>query len=128
VHVPRPPPPPAARCACVLNMRAQGKLDALPMSEAIEVLQAAWAIAYKEIGKEGEEKVPTIDMITGADTARCCRACACCCALGACCRTACAGAACCAAALGARSCHAATLPHLRATRTRPCARCLLCVL
>lgn len=34
------------------------------MSEAISVLEQAWAIAYKEVGKEGAE-VATIDMITG---------------------------------------------------------------
>jgi hypothetical protein len=35
------------------------------MSEAISVLEDAWSVAYKEVGKEGEDKVPTIDMITG---------------------------------------------------------------
>jgi hypothetical protein len=35
------------------------------MTESIQVLQAAWGIAYKEIGKQGGDKVPTIDMITG---------------------------------------------------------------
>lgn len=34
------------------------------MAESISVLEQAWAIAYKEIGKEGSE-VATIDMITG---------------------------------------------------------------
>jgi hypothetical protein len=35
------------------------------MGDAIKVLEQAWAIAYREIGKEGDE-VATIDMITGA--------------------------------------------------------------
>lgn len=43
----------------------QGKLEAKPMGDAIKVLEQAWAIAYREIGKEGDE-VATIDMITGA--------------------------------------------------------------
>jgi hypothetical protein len=34
------------------------------MSEAIHVLEQAWAVAYKEVGKE-DSAVPTIDMITG---------------------------------------------------------------
>lgn len=38
------------------------------MTEAISVLEQAWAIAYKEIGKDGS-KVATIDMITGAPAA-----------------------------------------------------------
>lgn len=48
----------------------QGKLEALPMPEAIELLQGAWSTAYKEVGKQGEEKVATIDMVTGMPTAR----------------------------------------------------------
>jgi len=39
------------------------------MPEAIELLQGAWSTAYKEVGKQGEEKVPTIDMVTGRPTA-----------------------------------------------------------
>lgn len=39
------------------------------MADAISVLEKAWAIAYKEIGKEGAE-VATIDMITGRHPAR----------------------------------------------------------
>lgn len=35
------------------------------MPEAINVLEQAWSIAYKEVGKTGDDKVPTIDMITG---------------------------------------------------------------
>jgi hypothetical protein len=40
------------------------------MTEAITVLEQAWAIAYKEIGKDGGN-VSTIDMITGACTGSC---------------------------------------------------------
>ena len=47
-------------CRCV-----QGKLEALPMEGATKLLEQAWSVAYKEVGKEGEDKVPTIDMITG---------------------------------------------------------------
>lgn len=49
----------------LIKKNHQGKLEALPMPEAIELLQGAWSTAYKEVGKQGEEKVPTIDMVTG---------------------------------------------------------------
>lgn len=49
----------------MVHTHTQGKLEAKPMTEAISVLEQAWAIAYKEIGKDGS-KVATIDMITGA--------------------------------------------------------------
>lgn len=49
----------------LVKENSQGKLEALPMSEAISILEQAWSVAYKEVGKEGEDKVPTIDMITG---------------------------------------------------------------
>lgn len=66
------PSPPCRQCPLTdthihtaFSSRSQGKLEALPMTESIQVLQAAWGIAYKEIGKQGGDKVPTIDMITG---------------------------------------------------------------
>ncbi len=42
---------------------AQGKLEAMPMSEAIPTLQAAWATAYNAIGTA--TNVPTHELITG---------------------------------------------------------------
>jgi hypothetical protein len=44
--------------------RLQGKLEAMPMAEAVSVLEAAWSTAYKVIGS-GSADVRTIDMITG---------------------------------------------------------------
>lgn len=43
----------------------QGKLEALPLRDAISVLEAAWATAYKVIGGDASS-VSTKDMITGA--------------------------------------------------------------
>jgi hypothetical protein len=56
-------------CAVLCCASPQGKLEAIPMSEAISVLEQAWAVAYKEVGKE-DSMVPTIDMITGGVVGR----------------------------------------------------------
>lgn len=42
----------------------QGKLEAIPMTEAISTLESAWSTAYKVIGSESAH-IKTIDMITG---------------------------------------------------------------
>eukprot|EP00882_Tetradesmus_deserticola_P019247 GHRQ01020705.1.p1 GENE.GHRQ01020705.1~~GHRQ01020705.1.p1 ORF type:complete len:355 (+),score=176.40 GHRQ01020705.1:581-1645(+) len=48
----------------LLHENAQGKLEAMPMAEAVSALEAAWSTAYKVIGS-GSADVRTIDMITG---------------------------------------------------------------
>jgi hypothetical protein len=50
-----------------LLLALQGKLEAMPLAEAVSVLEAAWSTAYKVIGS-GSADVRTIDMITGAWT------------------------------------------------------------
>eukprot|EP00879_Flechtneria_rotunda_P009320 GHRR01009757.1.p1 GENE.GHRR01009757.1~~GHRR01009757.1.p1 ORF type:complete len:399 (+),score=148.54 GHRR01009757.1:1103-2299(+) len=49
----------------LVHENAQGKLQALPMREAIALLESAWSTAYKFVG-QGSHEVLTIDMITGA--------------------------------------------------------------
>lgn len=48
----------------LLRENAQGKLEAMPMADAVSTLEAAWSTAYKVIGS-GSADVRTIDMITG---------------------------------------------------------------
>ncbi|GBG00002.1 hypothetical protein Rsub_12729 [Raphidocelis subcapitata] len=49
----------------LVNTDGMDMLTAAPLSEAIETLAAAWALAYKALGRSRSDAIPTVDLLSG---------------------------------------------------------------